>query len=119
MYGDPNPYFPSKQELESAGRLVWAGLITSLKFMSLKDMDINDISCIVLAKLTRVVTGKIYVRRVTGDISPILLNIRCDRVVLEGMTITERSLPPEIKVNVVISHESEGRHNESHQSIAL
>jgi len=96
---DPS-FWPSKQEVESAGRLVWAGLIDSLKFMRLRDMDISDMPSIVLAKLTRAVTERINVKRVTGDISPILLNLVCDTVQLEEITITERSLPPEIKVNV-------------------
>ena len=53
--------------------------------------------CHVLAKLISVVIHRIDVTRVTGDISPILSNLGCRDLTLSEITITERSLPPEIK----------------------
>ena len=60
--GHLNTYFPSKEEVESAGRLVYAGNITTIKFMSLCNIDISDLSPEIISKLTSVVTGRINVR---------------------------------------------------------
>ena len=84
------------------------GHFTSLKFMALVDLDISDMSSQVLAKLSSVVTGRINVIRVTGDIYPILANLECKLLELRGMTITESSLPAEIKVNRVALYDLKG-----------
>ena len=102
--------WPFKEEVESAGRLDWSGRIPSLICMMLSDIDIRNMPCDVLAKLTsaRVLTYGIDVARVTGDISPILSNRGCKPLQLSEITITEMSHPPEIKVDVVNLYDLNG-----------
>ena len=74
-----NPYWSaSLTQVTSGAALANRGFLDSVKYLNLEDIDISSLSSIGFAKLSKCISDEVILNNVTGDISLMLANIRCN-----------------------------------------
>ena len=84
-------YRPSEAEIERAALLAWEGHLTSVKYMIIKNISITDIPRDYMERLASVVTGLVHIQMMdhTDQLGSILANIKCTRLFLCNMELSE------------------------------
>ena len=81
-------YFnPSVAEVRSASALAATGHLTKVKNMNLRDLELPSSQD--MPSLARVVSGKVELRNVTGDLGPLLSSLSCTRLLIENMELDQ------------------------------
>ena len=83
---------PSISEVRTAALLAWEGYLTSIKYMSLVNLDISDIPSDQMSKLASIITDMIHIVNVThvDHLSSILASIKCEWLWLDNVILTAR-----------------------------
>merc|ERR1712137_214850 len=81
---------PTIAEVKTAALLAWAGYITSLKKMIMKNMDISGIPLDQIEKLTAIVTEKVWIINLTptSQLGSILACVKCPELWLKNMELS-------------------------------
>ena len=84
-------YRPSEAEIRRAALLAWEGHLTSVEYMIIKNISITDIPRDHMEKLASVVTGVVHIQMMdhTDQLGSILANIKCTRLFLCNMELSE------------------------------
>jgi len=79
-------------EIESAARLVTAGLIEEFNSMKVFKVDIGDIPVNIMNNLAKVIKIEIYLKEVKGCHFKMFEDVKCDRLLLDRMSIDASNL---------------------------
>jgi len=79
-------------EIESAARLVTAGLIEELNYMKFAEVDIGDIPVNIMNNLAKVIKIEIYLKEVKGCHIKMFEDVKCDWLLLKRMSIDASNL---------------------------
>ena len=79
-------------EVESAARLVTAGLIEEFNSMNFAEVDIGDIPVNIMNNLAKVIKNEIDLEEVKGCHIKMFEDVKCDRLLLDRMSIDASNL---------------------------
>ena len=100
--GLPSTINTNMSEIESAARLVTAGFIEELKYMSLVKVDIGDMPVNIMNNLAKVVKERIFLEEVEGCHIKMLEDVKCKELVLERMSIDASNLTDTICIRGLV-----------------
>ena len=100
--GQPYTINTNMSEIESAARLVTAGLIEELNYMTLVKVDLRDMPVNIMNNFAKVVKKSIVLKEVKGFHIKMFEDVKCDRLVLERMSIDASNLTDTICIRGLV-----------------
>jgi len=80
-------YDPPRSEIMQAARLASAGCIISIKYLKLKNINLDQIPPQQLSTLASCVTDEVLIRNVDGDPANVIKSVRCERLLFQETTL--------------------------------
>jgi len=100
--GQPYTINTNMSEIESAARLVTAGLIEELNYMTLVKVDLGVVPVNIMNNLAKVVKERIFLEEVEGCHIKMLEDVKCKELVLERMSIDASNLTDTICIRGLV-----------------
>ena len=95
-------YWPSVAEVQCAAALAATGHLTSVRYMRLRDLELPSIKDIL--SLARVVSNRVELARVTGDLGPLVSSLACPQLYISHMELDQAATSSGVSIEVRLSN---------------